>query len=130
MLAEPIADTHAAALIPGVHMTVTFVSEGKRFAFASRHDTGESVYIAPMLAELAGLDRRSAGRVLVATIAPNTGDDFAGAVTSPWKAMSWDTHAEPAQGGTADLRTDLEDAMRHLEQVRTLLLAVAARLDG
>ena len=39
-----------------------------------------------MLAELAGLDRKSAGRVLVATIAANV-DDIGSTTTTPWRVM-------------------------------------------
>jgi hypothetical protein len=51
-----------------------------------------------MLAELAGLDRKSAGRVLVATIAANA-DDIGSATSTPWRVMSWESRVEVAPSG-------------------------------
>jgi hypothetical protein len=111
-------------LLPSIPMTVTFVSEAKKFAFAARHDTGESVYISPMLAELAGLDRKSAGRVLVATISANV-DDIGSTTTTPWRVMSWEARVEVAphlvDGEIADLRADLESALDTIDKLRTCI---------
>jgi hypothetical protein len=109
----------APTLLHAVAMTVTFVSETKRFAFCARHDTGESVYVSPMLAELAGLDRKSAGRVLTATIAANI-DDMGASSSTPWRVMSWAQDADAvgmkpaaqlAGSEQASLRADLEAAL-------------------
>ena len=48
-----------------------------------------------MLTELTGLDRKSAGRVLVATIAPNT-DDIGSAFNTPWRLLSWEPRGDVA----------------------------------
>ena len=68
----------------------------------------------PMLAELAGLDRKSAGRVLTATISPNV-DDIGSTTTTPWRVMSWETNREVAphlvDGEVTAMRADLEAAL-------------------
>jgi hypothetical protein len=115
MNTDMLAPITAPTLLHAVPMTVTFVSETKRFAFCARHDTGESVYVSPMLAELAGLDRKSAGRVLTATIAANI-DDMGASSSTPWRVMSWTQGADgvtPAssQAGSERLRADLEAAL-------------------
>jgi hypothetical protein len=119
-------------LIPNIAMTVTFVSEGKRFAFAARHDTGESVYVSPMLAEQAGLDRKSAGRVLAATISANV-DDMGASSTTPWRVMSWERHGTPAphlvDGEIVTLRNELEDALVTLDKLRAQLVEAIAKLN-
>lgn len=125
MLAAMTTAEPTPTLLHAVAMTVTFVSETKRFAFCARHDTGESVYVSPMLAELAGLDRKSAGRVLHATIATNI-DDMGASSSTPWRVMSWGRHVDVAHddgeggggpptladGDTVEaLRADLETAL-------------------
>jgi len=122
---------HADPLTPHCAMTVTFVSENKKFAFAARHDTGESVYISPMLAELAGLDRKSAGRVLVATISPNT-DDVGSASNTPWRVLSWEPRTDVAphlvDGEIVTLRNDLEEALACIEILRDHINRAIKRL--
>lgn len=127
--------THTPAhepLIASVPMTVTFVSETKKFAFLARHDTGESVYVSPMLAEQAGLDRKSAGRVLVATIAANV-DDVGANSSTPWRVMSWETSARDAprlvENEVDILRADLEEARRAIDQLRLAIDRALARLN-
>jgi hypothetical protein len=119
-------------LSPHIAMTVTFVSEAKRFAFAARHDNGESVYISPMLADLAGLDRKAAGRVLVATISANT-DEMGSASTTPWRVLSWEPRADAAphlvDGEVVALRNDLEEMRRTLDQLRDQLDQALHRLN-
>lgn len=118
-------------LISNIAMTVTFVSEAKKFAFCARHDTGESVYVSPMLAELAALDRKSAGRVLVATIAANV-DDIGSTTTTPWRVMSWESRQAAAphlvDGEVAALRTDLEHALETLDKLRACIEHVLRKL--
>ena len=76
-----------------------------------------------MLAELAGLDRKSAGRVLVATIAANV-DDIGSTTTTPWRVMSWEPRAEAAphlvDGEVTELRADLEARAGHARQAARL----------
>lgn len=136
MLAAMTDRPTAQPLLPDIAMTVTFVSEAKKFAFAARHDTGESVYISPMLAELAGLDRKSAGRVLVATIASNV-DDIGAASSTPWRVMSWGRQDDVARGETAPhlvdgeisaIRRDLEDALATLDKLRVQIEQAIAKL--
>jgi hypothetical protein len=87
----------------------------------------------PLLAEQAGLDRKSAGRELVATIAANT-DEFAGTAssTTPWRVMSW--AQAPASipilvdGAISDLRAELEGTLVLVEQLRDRLMAALKRL--
>jgi hypothetical protein len=81
-----------------------------------------------MLAEQAGLNRKSAGMVLRATISANT-DEFAGgsASTTPWRVMSWTNPptATPVMvdGAVEDLRAELED-------MRIMVRQLLARLDS
>jgi hypothetical protein len=87
----------------------------------------------PLLAEQAGLDRKSAGRELVATISANT-DEFAGSAssTTPWRVMSW--AQAPASipimvdGAISDLRAELEGTLVLVEQLRDRLMAALKRL--
>jgi hypothetical protein len=80
-----------------------------------------------MLAEQVSLDRASAGRQLVATLAPNT-DDHGGNATAntPWRVMSWgDAQSRP---GLAASRDELED-MRHLiDQLKTRIDTALSRI--
>lgn len=122
MLAFMIDDSPTPpTLTPNVAMTVTFVSDQKKFAFCARHDTGESVYVSPLLAEQAGLDRKSAGRELLATISANT-DEFAGSAssTTPWRVMSWAQSPTSipvmVDGEICDLRAELEGTLALFEQ--------------
>jgi hypothetical protein len=82
-----------------------------------------------MLAELAGLDRKSAGRVLVATIAANV-DDI-GSTTTPWRVMSWEIRQDVAphlvDGEVSAMRVDLQDAL--VDQLRTRLEGALAKLS-
>ena len=84
-----------------------------------------------MLAELAGLDRKSAGRVLVATISANV-DDIGSTTTTPWRVMSWETGGTSAphlvDGEIAALRTDLEDALVLVDQLRARIEHALAKL--
>jgi hypothetical protein len=118
-------------LIPTVAMTITFVSEAKKFAFAARHDTGESVYISPMLAELAGLDRKSAGRVLVATISANV-DDIGATSSTPWRVMSWEPRGDAAphlvDGEIVTLRNELQDALVTVDKLRSQIEQALSKL--
>jgi hypothetical protein len=114
-------DPPPPTLIPNVEMTITFISDAKKFAFAARHDNGESVYISPLLAEQTGLDRKSAGRVMTATISANV-DEFVGGATSttPWRVMSWTRQASipvMVDGAIDDLRTELEELCHLARQV-------------
>jgi hypothetical protein len=85
-----------------------------------------------MLAEQAGLDRKSAGRVMVATIAANV--DEAGINSStPWRVMSWET-STPAtprlvEGEVDILRADLEEARRTIDQLRLAIERALTRLN-
>jgi hypothetical protein len=87
----------------------------------------------PLLAEQAGLDRKSAGRELTATISANT-DEFAGTAssTTPWRVMSW--AQAPASipimvdGAISDLRAELEGTLVLVEQLRDRLMAALKRL--
>jgi hypothetical protein len=137
MLAHMTDATTHPPLLPAIAMTVTFVSEAKKFAFAARHDTGESVYVSPMLAEQAGLDRRSAGRVLVATIAANV-DDVGATTSTPWRAMSWercegiargDAAPHLVDGEVATLRNELNDALVTIDKLRACIAQAIAKLD-
>jgi hypothetical protein len=80
---------------------------------------------------LAGLDRKSAGRVLVATIAPNT-DELGAASTTPWRVLSWEPRGEAAphlvDGEIVTLRNELEEMRRTLDQVRDQLSQAIQRL--
>ncbi len=84
-----------------------------------------------MLAELAALDRKSAGRVLVATIAANV-DDIGSTTTTPWRVMSWESRQAAApqlvNGEVAALRTDLEHALETLDQLRACIEHVLRKL--
>jgi len=78
-----------------------------------------------MLAELAALDRRSAGRALVATIAANV-DDIGATTSTPWRVMSWESGGTAApnnlvDGEITELRADLEDALATLDKLRARL---------
>lgn len=134
MLAVMIDDSPTPpTLTPNVAMTVTFVSDVKKYAFCARHDNGESVYVSPLLAEQALLDRKSAGRELLATISANT-DEFAGSAssTTPWRVMSW-SHPPTStpilvDGAISDLRAELEDALVLVDQVRDRLRQSLKRL--
>lgn len=119
------------SLLPAIAMTVTFVSEVKKYAFCARHDTGESVYVSPMLAEQAGLDRKSAGRVLVATIAANV-DDIGSTTSTPWRVMSWEPRGDAAphlvDGEIATLRNELNDALAILDKLRACIEQAISKL--
>jgi hypothetical protein len=132
MLAHMIDTPTNPPLIPNIAMTVTFVSEPKKFAFAARHDTGESVYISPMLAELTGLDRKSAGRVLVGTIAANT-DEMGSQSTTPWRVMSWEPRTDAAphlvDGEISAMRHDLEDMLATVDKLRDQIEQAITRLS-
>jgi hypothetical protein len=132
MLANMTDAPSRPPLIPAVAMTVTFVSEAKKFAFCARHDTGESVYVSPMLAEQAGLDRKSAGRVLAATISANV-DDIGATSTTPWRVMSWEPRQDAApqlvDGEVSALRADLEHALATLDTLRACLEHALRKLD-
>ena len=87
----------------------------------------------PLLAEQALLDRKSAGRELVATISANT-DEFAGSAssTTPWRVMSW---AHPpasvpilVDGAITDLRAELEGTLILVDQLRDRLCQALKRL--
>ena len=87
----------------------------------------------PLLAEQACLDRKSAGRELLATISANT-DEFAGSAssTTPWRVMSW---AHPptstpilVDGAISDLRAELEDALVLVDQLHDRIRQVLKRL--
>jgi hypothetical protein len=86
----------------------------------------------PMLAEQAGLDRRSAGRVLVATISANV-DDMGASSTTPWRVMSWELRAKVAphlvDGEISAMRAELEAALATLDKLRTQLEAAIAKLN-
>ena len=86
----------------------------------------------PMLAELAGLDRKSAGRVLVATIAANV-DDIGSTTSTPWRVMSWEIRQDVAphlvNGEIAAMRADLQDALALVDQLRTRLEAALTKLN-
>ena len=87
----------------------------------------------PLLAEQALLDRKSAGRELVATISANT-DEFAGSAssTTPWRVMSW--AQSPASipvmvdGAISDLRAEVEDALALVDHTLTLVEQTRDRL--
>jgi hypothetical protein len=85
-----------------------------------------------MLAELAGLGRRSAGRVLVATIAANV-DDMGAATSTPWRVMSWEprAHAAPhlVDGEIDTLRGDLRAALATIDRLRAQVEQAIAKLD-
>lgn len=119
-VATMVEDRPSDQLTPHCAMTVTFVSDVKKFAFCARHDTGESVYVSPLLAELAGLDRKSAGRVLVATVSANT-DDVGSSSTTPWRVLSWEPRTDVAphlvDGEITTLRNDLEEMKLLAEQL-------------
>jgi hypothetical protein len=84
-----------------------------------------------MLAEQAGLDRKSAGRVLTATIAANN-DDFGAGSSTPWRVMSWEL-AAPAPVLVDDeitaLRADLDAALDTLDKLRDQLQRTIKRLS-
>src|SRR3954469_12863803 len=77
-----------------------------------------------MLAEKAGLDRKSAGRVLVATIASNV-DDIGSTTSTPWRVMSWEPRSTAAphlvDGEIATLRNELNDALAILDKLRACI---------
>jgi cobalamin-dependent methionine synthase I len=85
-----------------------------------------------MLAEQAGLDRKSAGRVLVATIAANV-DDIGSTTTTPWRVMSWEIRQDVAphlvDGEITELRADLDDALAIIDQLRARLEAARTKLN-
>jgi uncharacterized iron-regulated protein len=85
-----------------------------------------------MLAEQAGLDRKSAGRVMVATIAANVDEAGINSAT-PWRVMSWETAARDAprlvENEVDILRADLEEARRTIDQLRLAIDRALARLD-
>ena len=85
-----------------------------------------------MLAELAGLDRKSAGRVLVATIAANV-DDIGSTTSTPWRVMSWESRQTAApqliNGEVAALRADLEHALETIDQLRTCIEHILRKLN-
>ena len=85
-----------------------------------------------MLAELAGLDRKSAGRVLVATIAANV-DDIGSTTATPWRVMSWESRQEAAphlvDGEVTELRADLENALATIDKLRACIEHVIAKLN-
>ena len=74
-----------------------------------------------MLAEQAGLDRKSAGRVLVATISANV-DDIGATSSTPWRVMSWEPRGDAAphlvDGEITTLRNELEDALILIDKLR------------
>jgi hypothetical protein len=84
-----------------------------------------------MLAELAGLDRKSAGRVLVATIAVNA-DDIGSTTTTPWRVMSWEPRGDAAphlvDGEITTLRNELEDALTTLNKLRDQIEQAISKL--
>jgi hypothetical protein len=86
----------------------------------------------PMLAELAGLDRKSAGRVLVATIAANV-DDIGSTSTTPWRVMSWEPRGEAAphlvDGEIVTLRNELEDALVTIDKLRACIEQAISKLN-
>jgi hypothetical protein len=83
------------------------------------------------VAELAGLDRKSAGRVLVATVSANT-DELGSASTTPWRVLSWEPRGTAAphlvDGEIVTLRNELEEMRRTLDQVRDQLNQAIQRL--
>jgi hypothetical protein len=85
-----------------------------------------------MLAELASLDRKSAGRALTATIAANV-DDIGATTSTPWRVMSWESGANvaphPVEGEITGLRADLEDALVTLGELRARLEHALRKLD-
>jgi hypothetical protein len=87
----------------------------------------------PLLAEQAGLDRKSAGRELVATISANT-DEFAGSSssTTPWRVMKW-SHPPTStpilvDGAIDDLRAELEGVLVLVDQLRDRIHQALKRL--
>jgi hypothetical protein len=84
-----------------------------------------------MLAEQAGLDRKSAGRVLVATIAANV-DDIGATSTTPWRVMSWEPRGEAAphlvDGEIVTLRNELEDALVTIDKLRVCIEQAISKL--
>jgi len=85
-----------------------------------------------MLAEQAGLDRKSAGRVMIATIAANI-DDMGASSSTPWRVMSWETSAHDTprlvENEVDILRADLEDARRAIDQLRLTIERALTRLN-
>jgi hypothetical protein len=85
-----------------------------------------------MLAELAGLDRKSAGRVLTATISANV-DDIGSTTSTPWRVMSWEPRQETVphliDGEVTAIRSDLEAALATLDKLRAQLEAAVRKLN-
>ena len=85
-----------------------------------------------MLAELAGLDRKSAGRVLVATIAANV-DDIGSTTSTPWRVMSWEPRQDAAphlvDGEITTMRNDLQEALVMIDKLRAQLEQAIAKLN-
>jgi hypothetical protein len=85
-----------------------------------------------MLAEQACLDRKSAGRVLTATISANV-DDIGSTTSTPWRVMSWETNREVAphlvDGEVSAMRSDLEDALSTLDKLRAQLEGAIRKLN-
>ena len=79
----------------------------------------------PMLAELASLDRKSAGRVLVATIAANVDDIGSPRPARPGASCRGRSGRRVAphlvDGEITALRADLEDALATLDKLRARL---------
>jgi hypothetical protein len=86
----------------------------------------------PMLAEQAGLDRKSAGRVLVATIASNV-DDIGSTTSTPWRVMSWEPRGDVAphlvNGEITTLRNELEDALIAIDKLRACIEQAISKLN-
>jgi hypothetical protein len=84
-----------------------------------------------MLAEQAGLDRKSAGRVLAATIAANV-DDMGASSTTPWRVMSWEPRGTTAphlvDGEIVTLRNELEDALVTVDKLRACIEQAISKL--
>jgi hypothetical protein len=78
-----------------------------------------------------GLDRKSAGRVLVATIAANV-DDIGSTTSTPWRVMSWEIRQDVAphlvDGEISAMRADLEDGLTLIDQLRARLEAALSKL--
>jgi hypothetical protein len=85
-----------------------------------------------MLAEQAGLDRKSAGRVVVATIAANV-DDVGATTSTPWRVMSWEPRGDAAphlvDGEIATLRNELNDALVLVDKLRGRIEQAISKLD-
>jgi hypothetical protein len=88
--------------------------------------------LVPMLAEQACLDRKSAGRVLVATISANI-DDMGASSTTPWRVMSWEPRSTAAphlvDGEITTMRNELQDALVTLDKLRAQIEHAIAKLN-